>query len=77
MTKHRKAVIGGVVGLFAGLLVSGLPARVAWGDTVDDSVPAVQANDCSSGVKCGDSCCNNRTDRCCKGSCIGERDKCQ
>jgi hypothetical protein len=76
MTNHRKAVLGGVVGLVAGLMISVMPAKLAYGGTtVDESAPAV-AGDCSSGKKCGDTCCNNKTDKCCKGSCIGERDKC-
>ena len=73
MTQHQKrnAILGGLAGLALGLVFL-VPAR-----------PAAASNDakteeaCSSGVPCGGSCCNNRTDRCCKGSCIGANDKCQ
>jgi hypothetical protein len=62
------------------LLVLGGQSQPAYGDcaTDDGAVVTMEApSKCSSGVKCGNGCCNNTTDRCCKGSCIGQRDKCQ
>lgn len=80
MTNQRKrnGVIGGLFAIALGVVLLG-PARSASASDKPESITASveQTEACSSGVVCGGSCCNNRTDKCCKGSCIGANDRCQ